>query len=163
MQQQSKFPFKEQGPLELHWALKKFDQLTVLELYAILQLRNEVFVVEQNCPYQDADNKDQKCFHFMGWDGATLVAYTRIIPPGISYAEASIGRVVTNPKYRGTGAGKQLMERSINNTLELFNCTTIKIGAQLYLKKFYEDLGFVQCSEHYLEDNIPHIEMLLSK
>ena len=149
--------------MELTWTLKKFDQLTVTELYAILQLRNEVFVVEQNCPYQDADNKDQKSFHFMGWDGATLVAYTRIIPQGISYTEASIGRVVTNPKYRGTGAGKQLMERSINNTLELFNCTAIKIGAQLYLKKFYEDLGFVQCSGHYLEDNIPHIEMLLSK
>ena len=149
--------------MELHWVLKKFEELTPEELYAILQLRNEVFVVEQNCVYQDADNKDQKSFHFMGWDNTTLVAYTRIIPQGISYTEASIGRVVTNPKYRGTGAGKQLMERSINNTLELFNCTAIKIGAQLYLKKFYEDLGFVQCSGHYLEDNIPHIEMLLSK
>lgn len=149
--------------MELNWQLKKFDALSVTELYAILQLRNEVFVLEQNCPYQDADNKDQKSLHFMGWDNDTLVAYTRIIPKGISYAEASIGRVVTNPKYRGTGAGKQLMQLSIHHTLTQFNCTAIKIGAQLYLKKFYEQLGFVQCSDEYLEDNIPHIEMLLTK
>ena len=161
MQQQSKFPFRGQGQLD--WQLKKFDELTVAELYAILQLRNEVFVLEQNCPYQDADNKDQKSLHFMGWDGGTLVAYSRIIPQGISYTEASIGRVVTNPKYRGIGAGKQLMQLSISNTLQQFNCTQIKIGAQLYLKKFYEALGFVQCSDQYLEDNIPHIEMLLTK
>lgn len=149
--------------MELNWQLKKFDDLSVAELYAILQLRNEVFVLEQNCPYQDADNKDQKSLHFMGWDNDTLVAYTRIIPKGISYSEASIGRVVTNPKYRGTGAGKQLMQLSINHTLSQFNCNTIKIGAQLYLKKFYEQLGFVKCSDEYLEDNIPHIEMLLTK
>ena len=149
--------------MELEWQLKKFDDLSVAELYAILQLRNEVFVVEQNCPYQDADDKDQKSLHLMGWDGHTLVAYTRIIPQGISYAEASIGRVVTKPKYRGTGSGRQLMELSISHTFEQFNCSQIKIGAQLYLKKFYESLGFVQCSEQYLEDNIPHIEMLLTK
>jgi len=134
MQQQYKSPFKGQGQLE--WQLKKFADLTIAELYAILQLRNEVFVVEQKCPYQDADNKDQKSLHFMGWDDSTLVAYTRIIPQGISYTEASIGRVVTNPNYRGTGAGRQLMELSIHHTLQQFNCTQIKIGAQLYLKKF---------------------------
>ena len=149
--------------MQLHWIIKKFDELTPAELYAIIQLRNEVFVVEQNCVYQDADNKDQKCFHFMGWGGATLVAYTRIIPQGISYTEASIGRVVSSPKYRGTGAGRELMQRSIDNTFKLFNCSSIKIGAQLYLKKFYETLGFVQSSDQYLEDNIPHIEMILSK
>ena len=149
--------------MELKWQLKKFNDLTVAELYAILQLRNEVFVLEQNCPYQDADNKDQKSLHFMGWDGDTLVAYTRIIPQGISYTEASIGRVVTSPKYRRTGVGRQLMQLSISNTLQQFNCTQIKIGAQLYLKQFYETLGFVQCSDQYLEDDIPHIEMLWSK
>jgi ElaA protein len=99
----------------------------------------------------------------MGWDTATLVAYTRIIPQGISYTEASIGRVVTSPKYRGTGAGKELMRRSIEHTYNSFNCTEIKIGAQVYLQAFYEALGFVQCSGQYLEDNIPHIEMLLTK
>lgn len=149
--------------MELTWTLKKFDELSATELYAIMQLRNEVFVVEQNCVYQDADNKDPKSYHFMGWDGATLVAYTRIIPQGISYTEASIGRVVTNPKYRGTGTGKKLMELSIKHSLALFNCSQIKIGAQLYLKKFYESLGFIKSSEEYLEDNIPHIEMIFAK
>ena len=149
--------------MNLHWTLKKFEELTPLELYCILQLRNEVFVAEQNCPYQDADNKDLKAHHFMGWDGQTLVAYTRLLPPGISFTHASIGRVVSNPKYRGTGAGRALMELSIQNTLILFNCNTIQIGAQLYLKKFYESLGFVQSSDEYLEDNIPHIEMIFSK
>ncbi|MBS1513373.1 MAG: GNAT family N-acetyltransferase [Bacteroidetes bacterium] len=149
--------------MTLHWVLKSFDELTTTELYSILQLRNEVFVVEQNCPYQDADNKDFKSYHLMGWMDDTLAAYTRIIPQGISYAEASIGRVVTKPAFRGTGAGKVLMQRSIAHTLQLFQCTTIRIGAQLYLKKFYEALGFVQCSSEYLEDNIPHIEMLLAK
>ncbi len=149
--------------MTLHWTLKKFEELSPVELYRIMQLRNEVFVVEQNCPYQDADNKDLKAHHFMGWDNDTLVAYTRLIPPGISYDEASIGRVVSSPQYRGTGAGRALMELSIQNTLILFGCNAIKIGAQLYLKKFYESLGFVQCSDEYLEDNIPHIEMIFSK
>ncbi len=149
--------------MQLNWILKKFDELTATELYAIMQLRNEVFVVEQNCVYQDADGKDRKSFHFMGWDGAMLVAYARIIPQEISYTEANIGRVVTSPKYRGAGAGRELMQLSINNTFRLFNCTSIKIGAQLYLKKFYEALGFVQCSDQYPEDNILHIEMMLSK
>lgn len=148
---------------QLKWALKKFDELTTAELYSILQLRNEVFVVEQNCPYQDADNKDQKSLHFMGWHENALVAYTRIIPQGISYTEASIGRVVTSPGYRGAGAGKELMRRSIEHTYNSFSCSQIKIGAQIYLRSFYEGLGFVQCSEQYLEDNIPHIEMLLTK
>ncbi|MFN8253281.1 MAG: GNAT family N-acetyltransferase [Ferruginibacter sp.] len=160
MHQQPKSPFRGQG---LHWTLKKFEALTPVELYRILQLRNEVFVVEQNCPYQDADNKDLAAHHFMGWDGDTLVAYTRLIPPGISYDEASIGRVVSSPKYRGTGAGRALMELSIQNTLIIFNCNTIKIGAQLYLHQFYTSLGFMQCSDEYLEDNIPHIEMIFTK
>jgi len=149
--------------MNLRWELKKFDTLSPAALYAIMQLRNEVFVVEQNCVYQDADGKDPKCYHCMGWDGTTLVAYTRIIPQGISYPEASIGRVVSSPRYRGTGAGRELMALSIKHTFELFNCNTIKIGAQLYLKKFYEALGFVQSSGTYLEDNIPHIEMTLTK
>lgn len=167
MEQQSKFPeiYPASGGSVpgLSWTLKKFEELTPIELYKIMQLRNEVFVVEQNCVYQDADNKDIKGYHFMGWDGETLVAYTRLLPQGVSYTEASIGRVVSNPKYRRTGAGRELMQRSIENTFILFNCNAIKIGAQLYLKKFYELLGFVQCSDEYLEDNIPHIEMILIK
>lgn len=149
--------------MELSWIIKTFDNLSAAELYAIMQLRNEVFVVEQNCVYQDADNKDQSSFHFYGWNGSKLVAYTRIIPPGIAYAEASIGRVVTSPAYRKTGLGRLLMEKSIELTLNTFNCSSIKIGAQLYLTKFYSSLGFMQSSEEYLEDGIPHIEMILNK
>lgn len=149
--------------MQLTWILKKFNELTASELYSILQLRNEVFVVEQNCVYQDADGKDPDCYHFAGWNGKNLVAYTRIIPPGVSYEQASIGRVVTSPKYRGTGTGKLLMKESINRTFSLFHCTSIRIGAQVYLIKFYESMGFVQSGNEYPEDGIPHIEMILSK
>ena len=149
--------------MQLNWIFKKFDELTATELYAIMQLRNKVFVVEQNCVYQDADNKDQHCWHLCGWDAKELVAYTRIIPPGISYAKASIGRVVTSPMYRKSGAGRTLMEASILHTLKQFNCQSIKIGAQVYLTKFYQSLGFIQSSSQYLEDGIPHIEMTFTK
>lgn len=149
--------------MELTWIFKKFDALTAFELYAIMQLRNEVFVVEQDCVYQDADGKDVKAWHLTGWDGENLVAYTRIIPPGISYAEASIGRVVTSPRYRRTGAGKELMELSISKSFSQFGCSKIKIGAQVYLTRFYQTFGFKQTSSEYLEDGIPHIEMVLVK
>lgn len=150
----------------MNWMLKKFDELTVHELYAILQLRNEVFAIEQNCVYPDMDNKDQPSFHLMSWqnkkEGNKLVAYTRLIPPGIIYKEPSIGRVVTSPSIRGTGAGRQLMEESIAHIYTLFGKQPVKIGAQLYLQKFYSSLGFQQTSEVYLEDGIEHIEMVLS-
>lgn len=149
--------------MELNWILKKFEELAASELYAIMQLRNEVFVVEQNCIYQDADDKDIVALHFCGWHDGHLAAYTRIIPKGISYTEASIGRVVTSPAYRGTGIGKILMEKSIHTVFSEFNCTEIKIGAQVYLSHFYTSLGFVKCSDEYLEDGIPHIQMLLRK
>jgi ElaA protein len=149
--------------MELHWVYKSFEELTVPELYAILQLRNEVFVVEQNCPYQDADNKDICSYHLAGWDAEKIVAYARIIPPGVAFENASIGRVVSAPLYRGKNAGNLLMINAIEKTLSQFNVRRITIGAQLYLKLFYEKLGFVQCSQEYLEDNIPHIEMLFVK
>lgn len=149
--------------MPLTWVFKTFNELSASELYAIMQLRNEVFVVEQHCVYQDADGKDPGSWHFAGWDGNELVAYTRIIPPGISYTEASIGRVVTSPQYRGRGAGRELMEHSINRTFSLFGCTRIRIGAQLYLTGFYQSLGFVPTGPEYLEDGIPHIEMILAK
>jgi len=144
----------------MNWIIKKFADLTPHELYAIIQLRNEVFVVEQNCVYQDADNKDQQSWHVMGWHDNLLVAYTRILPPGIMYKLPSIGRVVTSPAMRKTGIGKQLMEKSIETVETLFGNTSIQIGAQLYLKKFYESLGFRTSSEMYLEDGIEHIEMI---
>jgi|SRR5688572_10654164 ElaA protein len=140
------------------WSLKKFDELTPAELYAILRLRTEVFVVEQNCVFQDMDNKDQQCWHLMGWNG-DLIAYTRLVPAGISYEYPSIGRVVTSPSVRGSGMGKLVMEKSIEELTGLFGRSVIRIGAQLYLKEFYRSFGFEQSSEVYDEDGIDHIEM----
>ena len=146
----------------LRFSCKKFDELTPKELYAILQLRNEVFVVEQNCVFQDADNKDQPSYHFMLWDDELLAGYTRLVPPGIAYEFASVGRVVTSPQRRSTGIGKILMQKSIEEIEKLFGKSSIKLGAQLYLKKFYEAFGFIQSGEIYLEDGIQHIEMTRS-
>jgi ElaA protein len=143
------------------WHCKKFDDLSPHELYKIMQLRNEVFVVEQNCVYQDADDKDPHCYHLMGWNNDKLVAYTRLLPPGLAYTEPSIGRVVTSPSARGGGIGRELMEKSIEEVHQLFGTTSIKIGAQLYLLHFYTSLGFKQTSVVYLEDNIEHVEMIL--
>jgi len=142
------------------WILKPFDELTPKELYQILQLRNEVFIVEQNCPYQDLDNKDLKAFHLMGMRDNQLIAYSRLLAPGISYRESSIGRVVSSPAARKTGIGKKLMAESILQIQHLFHTDTIRIGAQRYLKNFYESFGFIQEGDPYLEDNIPHIIML---
>jgi ElaA protein len=146
----------------MNWLCKKFNELNAQELYAILQLRNEVFVVEQNCVFQDADNKDQYCYHLAAWQDDKLLAYARIVPPEISYSESSIGRIVTSRWARGTGAGRELVMQSINELHRLFGNVDIRIGAQLYLKRFYESFGFTQSGDIYIEDNIPHIEMILS-
>jgi ElaA protein len=146
--------------MQVQWMLKKFSELDPYQLYAILQLRSEVFVVEQNCVFQDADDKDQDSYHLSGYYQNKLVAYTRLVPPGLIYKEISIGRVVTSPAVRRAGAGKLLMEASINKAYELFGTNPIKIGAQLYLRKFYEGFGFRQISDTYVEDGIPHIYML---
>jgi ElaA protein len=146
--------------MNITWSCKAFEALTPNELYSILQLRNEVFVVEQNCVYQDCDNVDRKSNHFMGWQQNKLVAYTRLIPAGVVYEEVSIGRVVTSPSARGNKTGKELMLRSIDKIRELYGKSSIKIGAQLYLKRFYGSLGFIQCSDTYLEDGIEHIKMI---
>jgi ElaA protein len=147
--------------MDLDWQYKPFKELTATELYHILQLRNEVFVVEQNAIYQDADNKDLVSYHLCGWDNKNLAAYARIIPPGVAFTEASIGRVSTSQAYRKLKLGRKLMELAIKHTLETYKVTTIRIGAQLYLQKFYTELGFVSCSEVYIEDNIQHVEMIL--
>jgi ElaA protein len=141
-----------------------FHQLSVDQLYHIMALRQEVFVVEQNCPYLDADGKDQASWHLMLYDQAgTLVAYTRLLPRGLAYPDyASIGRVVNSPAVRGSGIGKQLMQLSIAQCQQLFPNQPIKIGAQSYLLRFYESLGFVSTGENYLEDGIPHTKMTLT-
>lgn len=144
----------------MKWTIKKFDELTNKELYAVLRLRSEVFVVEQNCVFLDMDNKDQDSLHLMGWEGDQLFAYTRLVPPGVTHDLPSIGRVVTSPLTRGQGAGKQLMIKSIEEVTRMFPNMPIKIGAQLYLKAFYSSLGFQQSSDIYIEDGIEHIEMI---
>jgi ElaA protein len=142
------------------WQCKFFTELTNFELYKILQLRNEVFIVEQNCVYQDCDDKDLKAHHFMGWDDSKLVAYTRLLDKGISYPDAaSIGRVITSPSVRGKNVGKELMTNSIAEVYRLFGKIPIRISAQFYLKRFYESFSFVQYSDVYMEDGIEHIGM----
>ncbi len=140
-----------------------FDELSPHTLYEILALRQEVFVVEQNCPYQDCDGKDLQSWHLMGRDeSGKLICYTRLLPEGLAYpAYVSIGRVVSAPSARGTGAGKVLMEKSIQMCRQLFGNQPIKIGAQTYLLKFYEGFGFRSTGEEYLEDGIPHTKMVL--
>ena len=124
-------------------------------------MRAAVFVVEQNCIYQDADGKDIFSFHLSGiTENGELVAYCRIVPPGISFPEVSIGRVVTAPQARGQGAGKELMQKSLEHIQQIYGPVPVRIGAQCYLKKFYADLGFREEGDEFLEDNIPHIEML---
>lgn len=146
--------------MNIQWTCVPFKELTVEQLYAALRLRSEVFVVEQNCVFLDMDNYDQQCWHLLGQQEGSLVAYIRLVPPGVIYNEASIGRVVTSPVVRRTGGGRLLMQESIRQTEALFGAGNIKIGAQLYLKKFYESFGFEQVSDVYLEDGIEHIYMI---
>jgi len=145
------------------WICKKFDELKTAELYEIMKLRSQVFVVEQNCAYLDADDKDLCAYHLFTYNNSKIAAYARLLAPDVSYAEASIGRVLTSPFYRKKGFGKLLMYEAMKNTQEIYNTTSIKIGAQLYLQKFYEGLGFTQTSAEYDEDGIPHIEMELKR
>jgi ElaA protein len=145
----------------LRWVTKTFTELTVDELYAILRLRSEVFVVEQNCIFLDMDNNDQKAFHTIGFLGEEVVATTRLFDKNIMYdGYQSIGRVVGSPRHRGLGIGKALMQYSIQECERLFGKGPIKIGAQLYLKKFYNEQGFEQSGEVYIEDEIDHIPMI---
>lgn len=144
------------------WLCKDFNELSTEELYSILQLRTEIFVVEQNCVFQDMDGKDEDAYHLMCYEDDRLIAYTRLLPAGKSYRECSIGRVVTKKTKRGTGIGKELMAISIQYCYRLFGKSPIRIGAQLYLEKFYSSFGFKKESDIYIEDGIPHIEMVLS-
>lgn len=146
--------------MQLNWKLIPYDALTKEQLYELMVLRQLVFVVEQDCPYLDADGKDQKSWHLLGYGNDKLAAYARLVAPGISYAEPSIGRIVSSPEFRGTGLGKELMVVAIAELQRHFGVLPIRISGQLYLRKFYEGFGFETVGEQYLEDNIPHIEML---
>ena len=146
--------------MEIITITKPFNQLTPFEVYDMLRLRNEVFVVEQNCVFQDADNKDQDCFHLLLYQQKKLVAYARLVPAGVTFSEISIGRIVTSPAVRGTGVGKILMQHAIEQTYKLLGKAPIRIGAQLYAIGFYESFGFEAAGSIYDEDGIDHIEMV---
>ncbi|GAU76395.1 GNAT family N-acetyltransferase [Fusibacter sp. 3D3] len=144
--------------------IKRFDDLTINELYDVMQLRFEVFVMEQKCLYQDIDGKDRKAYHLMcKGDAGELLGYLRILDAGVSYEETSIGRVVVSEQGRGQGLGKKIMEEAISFIKTVRHIEWIRISAQAYLLDFYTGLGFESVSDEYLEDDIPHIEMLLKR
>ena len=145
--------------MDLKWKIKPFTALSTNELYAVLQLRSEVFVVEQNCVYQDIDGKDEKALHLIGEFDDKIVAYARLFRSGDYFENASIGRVVIDPDYRDKKWGHELMQQAISGVEQHFKTKKITISAQMYLQQFYESHGFVVTSETYLEDDIPHIEM----
>jgi len=148
--------------MNLTWHILAWNELSTETLYAILALRAEVFVVEQNCPYQDVDGKDLKSLHVCGYsDSGELCAYVRLVKPGVSYDEWSIGRVVTSPGVRRTGAGEALMQNCMAYFSE-HGISAVRISAQSYLHDFYAKFGFVRVSEEYFEDDIPHMEMLFN-
>ncbi|NDV14645.1 GNAT family N-acetyltransferase [Muricauda sp. TY007] len=140
--------------------VKTFEELSTKELYQILRLRSEVFVVEQDCVYQDVDNKDQKALHVIGIKNDEVVAYTRIFKPGDYFDNVSIGRVVVSQDQRKYGLGKQIMQATLAAIDQRFPDKAIEISAQSYLLKFYTELGFNALGEEYLEDGIPHRRML---
>jgi ElaA protein len=143
------------------WQCKKFRDMSAGEMHAVLALRAAVFVVEQKCPYQDPDYKDEYGMHVMGWLNGELVAVARILPQGVSYDEVSIGRVATSSTVRGTGAGMILMEKTMQYIRDHFGNVPVRISAQSYLKKYYEKYGFTRSEkEEYLEDDIPHLDMI---
>ena len=146
--------------MKLEFKIKRFKELLTLELYQLLQLRSEVFVVEQNCVYQDIDSKDEKAIHILGKFEDKIVVYARIFNAGAYFENASIGRVVISEKYRTQKWGHELMKKAISSIESEIGVQPITISAQLYLKNFYENHGFIQMGEMYLEDGIPHIEML---
>jgi ElaA protein len=147
---------------EIKWSCLPFESLSSQLLYTVLQLRTEVFVLEQNCPYQDMDNRDQAALHVMGHLDEKLVCYTRLLPPGLKYEGASIGRVLTAQSMRGEGYGKDLMSMAIEYCHQHFTGASITLSAQQQLESFYASLGFTTVSEPYMEGGIPHIEMLMA-
>ena len=143
--------------------VKKFDELTVNELYKILQLRVDVFVVEQNCPYHEIDDLDQMSYHAYIEEGGKIEAYIRVLPENTKFREVSVGRVISSQEKRGCGLGMVILKEGIKIAEEKFGADTIRIEAQTYARRFYEKAGFVKDSDEFLEDGIPHIEMVRKK
>ena len=148
----------------MKWTFAKFDELSRRDIHDLYQARLAVFVVEQKCPFQDVDGVDPQCWHLIGrGEDGSVLAYSRLVPPGVKYAEPSIGRVLTMAAARRSGAGRELVRESIAQAERLWPGRPLRIGAQQYLEKFYGGFGFVRCSEPYDEDGIQHIEMLRAK
>lgn len=147
----------------MKFEFKHFSELSIDDLYDILKLRAEIFVVEQNCVYNDIDNLDKDAIHQFLRKNDELIAYSRLLKPGTRFPDYSIGRVVVKQSERGTGLGMQMMEAAKDYILKNWNAPKIKISAQKYLQKFYEDLGFKVVTEEYLEDGIPHVGMLFQR
>lgn len=145
--------------INAEWKIKMFSELTTTELYAIIKARINVFVVEQDCPYPDCDDYDQKAIHLWAENNGEVLAYCRIFGKGIKYPETSIGRVVTTQNARGTGLGKQLIKYALEIIENRLETSEVRISAQDYLLKFYSNFGFADTGKKYLEDNIPHTEM----
>lgn len=146
---------------EIKWTIKHFDELSALEYHHILYLRTEIFVVEQNCPYQEVDHKDLVAYHLYGSNSKNeVIAVTRILPQNVSYKEVSVGRVTIKKTHRGTGLADKLMNVTFSAVEQLFGKQPIRISAQEYLLNYYSRHGFKAVSETYLEDDIPHVEML---
>lgn len=149
----------------MHWLCLTFSELSTTQLYQLLKLRVDVFVVEQNCPYPELDNKDHQTdvYHLLGYQDNELVACARLLAPGINYSQVSIGRIATLQTHRKHGIGKQLLNTALQQCEQHWPQQDIQIGAQVYLIRFYETLGFKRHSQDYLEDDIPHLDMLLTK
>jgi ElaA protein len=147
------------NPTDIDWTCLPFSELTGKDVYDMLYLRNRVFVLEQNCVYLDTDAKDLHAWHVLGKSNGNVVAYARLLPPGISYNELCIGRVVCAPEVRRTGVGRSLMTQAISLVQRIYGYGAIRISAQCYLEQFYRDFGFETVGEIYLEDGLPHIEM----
>jgi len=145
--------------LKIDWHLAAFPELTPQQIHDIYRLRVDVFIVEQNCVFQDVDGVDPQCWHLLGFSGGELVAYCRLLPAGVKFKEPSIGRVITARSVRGTGMGRVLMAEAMKRAHELFPGQDLRIGAQAHLERFYNEFGFVKSSEPYDEDGILHIEM----
>jgi ElaA protein len=153
------------APIALAWRCAPYPELALDELYALLQLRSLVFVVEQQCPFLDADGDDDRAWHLLGWTTSArarpvLAAYARLFVPGAKYAEASIGRVVSHPDVRRGGAGRALMAEALRQLDALAPGAPVRIGAQKYLERFYASFGFARAGDDYLEDGIVHLEMV---
>lgn len=147
----------------MEWIIKKFDELKAKDIYNILALRNEVFIVEQDCVYMDCDYKDFNSYHLFLEQNGEIVAYLRVLEKGVSFDQISIGRVAVKKDFRGKGLSREMMLKAINFIENDLKETSIKIQAQSYLMNFYTSLGFKPISDEYLEDNIPHIDMIYNK